>query len=142
LREVRFLQGAEPVPVLSSVAGTDTTWPSGPWSTRAAVPPPSPSSIRLGELRGLTVDDLRVEGRKHYLKVWGKGAKERLVPISRRCTRDWRGTSPGLGANPIRLARVVGHTSLAMINSVYQHLSLDDAHNDLMRALLAADEKR
>jgi integrase/recombinase XerD len=163
------------------------------------------TGMRLGELRGLSVDDLRLEGRKHYLKVRGKGGRERLVPISpalhqrlsRYIQRTRKASSsdriflslrrrprsgehealtqsgaeqaihnlaeaagirkrvyPHLlrhsfiteqlrqGANPILLARVVGHTSLAMINSVYQHLSLDDAHNDLMRALLAADEKR
>ena len=83
--------------------------------------------MRLGELRGLTVDDLRLEGRKHHLKVRGKSGRERLVPIS-----------PALHQRPSRY-----------IQRTYPHLlrhsfilSLDDAHNDLMRALLPADEMR
>ncbi len=39
------------------------------------------SGIRLGELTGLTVDDLDLEQR--LVKVMGKGNKERIVPIGR-----------------------------------------------------------
>jgi integrase/recombinase XerD len=41
------------------------------------------------------------------------------------------------GISPILLAQIVGHTSLTMINDVYQHLNQDDAHDALMRSLLA-----
>jgi site-specific recombinase XerD len=39
--------------------------------------------LRASELCGLTVDDAHLE--QGYLKVLGKGNKERLVPIGRRC---------------------------------------------------------
>jgi site-specific recombinase XerD len=39
------------------------------------------SGLRLGELLGLTRDDLIEQGRDRYLKVRGKGARERLVPV-------------------------------------------------------------
>lgn len=37
--------------------------------------------IRVSELTGCHVEDLNLEGR--YLKVWGKGSKERIVPLGR-----------------------------------------------------------
>jgi integrase len=39
------------------------------------------SGLRLSELLGLTRDDLIEQGRDRYLKVRGKGARERLVPV-------------------------------------------------------------
>ena len=43
------------------------------------------TGMRLGELLGMSTDPLRQEpGRKWYLKVWGKGDKERMVPIQPR----------------------------------------------------------
>jgi integrase/recombinase XerC len=39
------------------------------------------SGIRLGELRALRQSDLIEQGRERYLKVNGKGARQRLVPI-------------------------------------------------------------
>ncbi len=157
------------------------------------------TGMRLGELLKLTASDVRIDGRKHYLMVRGKGDKDRLVPIQpalaarlgryaqrtrkgsssarlfltsrRRATGEYdpltdSGTqqmirllaeSAGLtkrvyphlfrhsfiteqlrrGVNPILLAQIVGHGSLTMINQVYQHLTLDDAHDALMKALLA-----
>lgn len=44
------------------------------------------------------------------------------------------------GGNPILLQQILGHTSLAMITQTYQHLTLTDAHDELMR-LLAADQR-
>jgi integrase/recombinase XerD len=40
------------------------------------------TGIRNGELCGLRMQDLLERNRDHYLKVSGKGSKERLVPIS------------------------------------------------------------
>lgn len=37
--------------------------------------------IRVGELAKLPTADLTMQGRQHYLRVHGKGSKERLVPI-------------------------------------------------------------
>jgi integrase/recombinase XerD len=39
------------------------------------------SGIRLGELLGLRAGDLVEQGRERYIKVRGKGARERLVPL-------------------------------------------------------------
>ncbi|MGA3184452.1 MAG: hypothetical protein ABSE84_16675 [Isosphaeraceae bacterium] len=36
---------------------------------------------------------------------------------------------------PTLVARIVGHTSLAMVDQVYQHLTVVDAHDALMRTL-------
>jgi integrase len=44
------------------------------------------------------------------------------------------------GGNPILLQQIMGHSSLAMITQTYQHLTLVDAHDELMR-LLAADQR-
>jgi site-specific recombinase XerD len=40
------------------------------------------TGVRVGELLSLRVDSLRRHGREHYLRVFGKGGKERDVPIS------------------------------------------------------------
>jgi len=162
------------------------------------------TGIRLGELIKLTPSDLRIDGRKHYLRVHGKGGRERLVPIApilarrieRYVQRNRRDTPssrlllglnrraasgeyealkesgvqqmirtlaedagirkrvyPHLfrhsfitwqlrtGTNPIVLTRIVGHESLTMINHVYANLTMDDAHDALMRSLLAEQER-
>ena len=39
------------------------------------------TGVRLSELLGLTRDDLVEQGRERYLKVRGKGSRERLVPV-------------------------------------------------------------
>jgi site-specific recombinase XerD len=39
------------------------------------------TGMRLGELRGLRVDDLVSRGRERFLRVRGKGSRERLVPV-------------------------------------------------------------
>jgi integrase/recombinase XerD len=43
------------------------------------------------------------------------------------------------GGNPILLQQILGHSSLTMITQTYQHLTVADAHDELMR-LLAADQ--
>jgi integrase/recombinase XerD len=40
------------------------------------------TGIRLGELLGLRASDLEEQGRERYIKVRGKGARERLVPVA------------------------------------------------------------
>jgi integrase/recombinase XerD len=40
------------------------------------------TGIRLGELLKLTPDDLLSEGRRHFLRVHGKGSRDRKVPVS------------------------------------------------------------
>ncbi len=40
------------------------------------------------------------------------------------------------GGNPILLQQILGHSSLAMITRHYQHLTIRDAHDELMKILL------
>ncbi len=44
------------------------------------------------------------------------------------------------GGNPILLQQILGHGSLTMITQTYQHLTVVDAHDELMR-LLALDQR-
>ena len=39
------------------------------------------------------------------------------------------------GMNPILLAQIMGHSSLAMIQNVYAHLTPSDAYEAMLRAL-------
>jgi integrase/recombinase XerD len=157
------------------------------------------TGIRVGELRRLRVSDLLLQGRERYLRVRGKGAKERLVPITpglhMRLDRFIRRERPSCGTdrlfvtltrgrsgdyepisepsiqhlvkflgrkaslekavhphlfrhslatnllrrnvNPVQVRDILGHSSLAMIDRVYSHLAVSDAHQALMEALLA-----
>jgi len=159
------------------------------------------TGIRVGELIGLRLSDLIPQDRNHYLRVRGKGDKERLVPIPRLFRRlqkyAVRGRSrdtdsdrlfiglrrrPGgdyepltasgveqmirnlgqianipkrvyphllrhsfatwaitRGVDPITLARILGHSSLAMIQQHYSHLKPSDMHQALLQALTADD---
>lgn len=156
------------------------------------------TGIRVGELVGLRVGDLVERDRSVYLKVRGKGSRERLVPVPRLHGRLRRyadrgrpkGTASdrlflslrrGAGGdfepisahaveqmirylgekaevgkrvyphllrhsaatwmlqrnmNPMLVAKVLGHSSLAMIQNVYAHLTPDDAYDALYKALL------
>jgi site-specific recombinase XerD len=42
------------------------------------------TGLRLGELCGLTLEDVHLEGKHCYLKVMGKGRRERIVYLGRR----------------------------------------------------------
>lgn len=44
------------------------------------------------------------------------------------------------GVNPIQVRDILGHTSLAMIDRVYSHLTTSDAHRALIDALRARDD--
>ncbi len=157
------------------------------------------TGIRVGELVKLRREDLIERERSHFLKVLGKGDRERLVPLapilyrrlvryaerqrptdtnsdrlflSRRRSRtsgDYEpltesgvqqlvrelGERAGIkkrvhphlfrhsaathmlrrGMNPLLVAQVLGHSSLAMIQNVYSHLTDLDAHAALIAAL-------
>ncbi len=156
------------------------------------------TGLRVGELVKLRHRDLLERDRSWYLRVQGKGERERLVPMSpalarrlRRCAerarteetnsdrlfisrrralsghyeaitesgvqqliRDLaeraairRRVHPHLfrhsaatymlqrGMNPLLVAQVLGHSSLAMIQRVYAHLTASDAHQALMQVL-------
>src|SRR5215469_3228376 len=156
------------------------------------------TGIRVGELVKLRTSDFVERDRNLYLHVQGKGARERLAPLSpalarrlRRYTERSRpadangdrlflarrrsvsgehepitdsgvqqmirnlGERAGIGKrvhphlfrhsaatymlqrgmNPLLVAQVLGHTSLAMIQRVYAHLTPTDAHQALMQVL-------
>jgi integrase/recombinase XerD len=161
------------------------------------------TGIRVGELVQLRVRDVAERDRDPFLKIRGKGDRERLVPVSpglyrrlmryserqrpkdsnserlflsrrrSRTTGDYEaltesgvqqlvrdlGERAGIqkrvhphvfrhsaathmlrrGMNPLLVAQVLGHTSLAMIQQVYAHLTPTDAHQALMAALRAED---
>ena len=42
------------------------------------------TGLRCGELCGLTLDDVHLDGKHCYVKVMGKGQKERMVYLGRR----------------------------------------------------------
>ncbi|MBK7473838.1 MAG: tyrosine recombinase XerC [Betaproteobacteria bacterium] len=57
------------------------------------------SGLRLSELAGLTID--RVDWTSGEVRVWGKGAKERIVPVGEpamRALERWREARAGLAA--------------------------------------------
>ena len=57
------------------------------------------SGLRLSELAGLTID--RVDWTSGEVRVWGKGAKERIVPVGEpamRALERWREARSGLAA--------------------------------------------
>jgi integrase/recombinase XerD len=156
------------------------------------------TGMRVGELVGLGADAFVRQGRDAYLRVQGKGERERLVPVApslvRRIERHLRSRrkdtysdrlflalrrgrdgvyaaltvsgveqlvrvaaeNAGLdvkrvhphalrhayvthalrgGMNPMLVAQVVGHSSLRMIEQVYSHLTVSDAHAAMMRLL-------
>jgi integrase/recombinase XerD len=158
------------------------------------------SGIRVTELTSLRVTDLIERDRKAYLRVQGKGDKQRDVPLMPQLGRRLRrhiergrprgttsdrvfvslrrsrhgdhepltrsgvdqlvrllGEEAGLekrvhphllrhsfatwaltrGMNPIQLAQIMGHSSLAMIQSVYAHLTPKDAYAALEQVIRA-----
>lgn len=158
------------------------------------------SGIRVGELVGLRLSDLVERTGGFYIRVEGKGARERLVPVTpalyRRLRRqadrgrpadtssdrifiglrrglsgDYEALTTGAvehmikdlaeragierrvyphllrhsfatwmlsrGVNPIVLAQILGHNSLAMIQQVYAHLTPQDSYDALLRAISA-----
>jgi site-specific recombinase XerD len=160
------------------------------------------TGIRVGELVGLRSTDLATIGRDYFLKVRGKGARERFVPVPPRLhrrleqyvtkqrPRDTRSdrlflsarrgptgaydalTESGVGQllptlaeqaglkkrvyphllrhsfatwaltkgmNPMSLAKIMGHSSLVMIQQVYAHLTPADSYEALMKIL--SDDK-
>ena len=61
------------------------------------------------------------------------GVRKRVYPhLLRHSFATWQLSR---GMNPIQLAQILGHSSLAMIQNVYSHLSPSDAYEAMLRAL-------
>lgn len=156
------------------------------------------TGVRVSELTGLRVGDVVDESRRAFIRVRGKGDKERMVPLvpalGRRLRHYARRTRPddvlsdrlflslrrrpggdyepltrsgvdqilrslaararikkpvhahvfrhsfatyslSRGMNPVQLAQILGHSSLAMIQNVYSHLNAQDAYEAILKAL-------
>jgi integrase/recombinase XerD len=66
------------------------------------------------------------------------GISKRVYPhLMRHSFATWQLTR---GMNPIQLARILGHSSLAMIQDVYAHLSPGDAYEAMLRTLREEDD--
>jgi integrase/recombinase XerD len=72
------------------------------------------TGIRVGELRRLRLSDLVVQGRERYLRVRGKAAKERLVPIvpglHLRLDRFARRERPECGTDRLFVTQIRGRS--------------------------------
>lgn len=91
------------------------------------------TGIRRGELVGLRVSDLVERDRNYYLHVRGKGAPRVYPHVLRHSYATYALTR---GMNPIQLAQILGHSSLAMIQNVYSHLSPRDAYEAMANVLI------
>jgi integrase len=86
------------------------------------------TGIRVGELRRLRTSDLVSQGRERYLRVRGKGAKERLVPVTpglySRLDRYARRTRPQAGTDLLFVTLVRGRSGnhAPISESSVQHL--------------------
>src|SRR5207244_1613799 len=84
------------------------------------------TGIRVGELCGLRPEDIvRSQDRRTFLKVRGKGSKERLVPLA-----------PPLVRRLDRLMRGWGLTWIGLIEHVYSQLTATDAHDAVIKLLV------
>ena len=86
------------------------------------------TGIRVGELRRLRTSDLVAQGRERYIRVRGKGAKERLVPVTPglfvRLDRYTRRARPQAGTDLLFLTLVKGRLGdhAPISESSVQHL--------------------
>ncbi len=68
------------------------------------------------------------------------GIRKRVYPhLLRHSFATWQLQE---GTNPVQLAQIMGHSSLAMITSVYSHLGPQDAYAAMMRVLLGKDDDK
>ena len=95
----------------SMIAAIDLSRPEG-HRNRAMLEMLYSCGLRVSELCALRLSDLFLE--EGFIRVWGKGGKERLVPISRRAVDElhdwfrWRNEirmKPGAGALHCRVSR-------------------------------------
>ncbi len=91
-------------------------------------------SARTGAYEPLTPSGLQQVVRAAALRA---GIRQRVHPhLFRHSFVTW---ALAKGVNPVQLAEVVGHTSLAMIQQVYSHLSPSDAYDAMSAVLLKGD---
>ena len=61
------------------------------------------------------------------------GLRKRVYPhLMRHTFATW---APTRGMNPLTMAQILGHNSLAMIQNVYAHLTPSDSYEALLKAL-------
>jgi integrase len=87
------------------------------------------------------LEELRDSGVQQMIRALAEeaGIRKRVYPhLFRHSFITWQLRT---GTNPIVLSRIVGHESLTMINEVYANLTMEDAHDALMRSLLAERSK-
>ncbi len=96
-------------------------------------------TLRRGRATG-QLDALTESAVEQMVRSLGEtaGVKKRVYPHLLR--HSFATEYLRRGGNPILLQQILGHSSLAMITQTYQHLTLVDAHDELMR-LLAADQR-
>jgi integrase len=96
-------------------------------------------TLRRGRASG-QLDGLTESAAEQMIRSLGEvaGIKKRVYPHLLR--HSFATEYLRRGGNPILLQQILGHSSLAMITQTYQHLTLVDAHDELMR-LLATDQR-
>jgi integrase/recombinase XerD len=95
--------------------------------------------ISLRRRPGGDYGPLTPSGVEQLVQALGEaaGIRKRVYPhLLRHSYATWALTR---GMNPIMLAHILGHTSLAMIQNVYSHLTATDAYQAMVQAL--SDER-
>jgi integrase/recombinase XerC len=81
------------------------------------------SGLRLSELAGLTID--RVEWKMGEVRVWGKGAKERIVPVGEpamRALTRWCEARAGMAAPESKALFVSQHGMPISVRSIQSRM--------------------
>ena len=111
------------------------------YATRSRPGDPGTDRLFLGPSETLEAgyEPLTPSGVQQLIRVLGQrlGVPQRAYPrLFRHRFVTW---ALAQGMNPVQLAGVVGHTSLAMIQQVYSHLSPSAAYDAMARVLVGKD---
>lgn len=85
------------------------------------------TGLRREEISGLRVDDLELSGNTGIVRVWGKGAKEREIPIEGPVVRElheWlllRAEIPRLSADTVFVNTIAPHLGVQMMPSAVEN---------------------
>jgi len=101
------------------------------------------TGIRLGELLGLRHTDLVEQGRERYIKVRGKGSRERLVPVQPNLfVRLRRYAERGRPANERRAERIFLTTRRSPSTGDYEPVAARSVQNMIHFAASSAGIER